>query len=419
MKLSLISCVALIALTQAENLSSLLGQKLYKCKVTDVKSGFEAQNIFDVQRFNKEEMYTIIRSRNNDEEARINAAYSCELKVKDLGDESRFDAVKLLHRRDTENVDPFFADYQSYDTIKAKLQEWAAKYSNIAEFIPSIGKSIEGRDLYGFKISRKACPTQKRKSIWFNGGIHAREWISPATVMWNIDQLLKGYSTDKEVRAIFSKFDVYFTPVSNPDGYEYTRNGDRLWRKNRRNNGDGNFGVDLNRNFDEKWALIGSTNDTSAETYHGVSALSEPETQALAKFGLGLKNGYAGIDFHSYGQLILRSWGFKINATSSNEKYLKELGDGMQKVYFEKGYNYTSDISAGLYPAGGAMDDWMAAKAKLQAFTLELCPTDDDIGFVLPKEQLIPCASATYSAVRFFFKYLSEHYDLPPVVPLP
>ena len=47
--------------------------------------------------------------------------------------------------------------------------------------------------------------------------------------------------------------------MANPDGYDFTfTEGNRLWRKNLRdNNGDGQItvgdGVDLNRNFAEKW----------------------------------------------------------------------------------------------------------------------------------------------------------------------
>ncbi len=66
-----------------------------------------------------------------------------------------------------------------------------------------------------------------------------------------------------------------------------------LWRKNLNfgsgNDGCnelfGNPGVDLNRNFDFRWGdLNGSSSDPCADTYHGPSAESEPETKAVSEY---------------------------------------------------------------------------------------------------------------------------------------
>ncbi len=106
--------------------------------------------------------------------------------------------------------------------------------------------------------------------------------------------------------------------MSNPDGYDYSRITDRQWRKNRRKNADGSFGVDLNRNWDENWAVVGASNKSADEvslcvhytfnnvqTYHGPKAFSEPETKLFADYILSLPNRYAGIDFH-----VLKSFSF-------------------------------------------------------------------------------------------------------------
>ena len=64
--------------------------------------------------------------------------------------------------------------------------------------------------------------------------------------------------------------------LANPDGYQYTFDHERLWRKNLRdNNGDGQIaagdGVDPNRNFDEHWDYDneGSSTNPSSDTYRG------------------------------------------------------------------------------------------------------------------------------------------------------
>ena len=49
-----------------------------------------------------------------------------------------------------------------------------------------------------------------------------------------------------------------------------------------RGNGDGTFGVDLNRNHSFKWGCCGgSSSDPCGITYRGPQAASEPETQAF------------------------------------------------------------------------------------------------------------------------------------------
>ena len=82
--------------------------------------------------------------------------------------------------------------------------------------------------------------------------------------------------------------ELWFVPVMNPDGYQYTFDTERLWRKNLRDNdGDGQTtigdGVDPNRNYPEhfKYDEEGSSKISSSQTYRGPGPASEPETQAI------------------------------------------------------------------------------------------------------------------------------------------
>lgn len=86
---------------------------------------------------------------------------------------------------------------------------------------------------------------QNNKALWIDGGMHAREWITPATVTYIINHLVLNYENEPEY---MQNIDWYFAPLMNPDGYEYTHNVDRLWRKNRARSGQC-AGTDLNRNF--------------------------------------------------------------------------------------------------------------------------------------------------------------------------
>jgi carboxypeptidase A1 len=103
-------------------------------------------------------------------------------------------------------------------------------------------------------------------------GQHAREWIAPATALYMAHKLTSEFSEAQPVNHLLHNMEIVIVPIVNPDGYEYTRSGDRLWRKNRRiNNGSSYMGVDLNRNWDIKWGQIsgGSSGNPSSEVYRG------------------------------------------------------------------------------------------------------------------------------------------------------
>lgn len=61
-------------------------------------------------------------------------------------------------------------------------------------------------------------------------GIHAREWISPAVVMYMVRELTERLEGQEE---LLDNLDWYILPVTNPDGYAYTQTDDRMWRKTR------------------------------------------------------------------------------------------------------------------------------------------------------------------------------------------
>ena len=56
----------------------------------------------------------------------------------------------------------------------------------------------------------------------FSLGIHAREWISPATNIYITQAFLSNYSKDATITHLVDQFDYYILPVFNVDGYAYT-----------------------------------------------------------------------------------------------------------------------------------------------------------------------------------------------------
>ena len=254
----------------------------------------------------------------------------------------------------------FFEDYHTYDEIIGFYTSLAAEYPSLVTMEPSIGESIELRPMPAVRITAAANP-QNVPRFLMTCQIHAREWVSSSTCAFMADQLVRNYEQDSRVRALLEASEVIFIPFVNPDGYAYTWSNDRLWRKNRRvNTNSACRGVDLNRNFNIRWAEPGggSSGNPCSETYHGTAAESEPELLHLANFFRANPRIVGGIDYHSYSQLILRPWGFTLDPPP-HEQQLKAVGDQMQAVIRSvHNQRYVSQPGMDLYPTVGTSSDW-------------------------------------------------------------
>ena len=128
----------------------------------------------------------------------------------------------------------------------------------------------------GGSISCMRLSNRNTTSTPKNKGIHAREWIGSATTLYTMEALIQALPEgDEDLLGV----DWYFLPVFNPDGYEFTWDVDRNWRKTRRILEEVDticVGVDPNRNFGYMWGVIepGSTStstDPCSTTYQVLS----------------------------------------------------------------------------------------------------------------------------------------------------
>lgn len=157
----------------------------------------------------------------------------------------------------------------------------------------------------------------------------------------------------------------------NPDGHNYVFTTDMWWRKNRRNNGDGSYGVDLNRNWGYAWGYdnSGSSPYKSSEIYRGLEPFSEPETQAIRDLALAHKF-IISLSYHSYSQLMLFPWGYIRQSTPDHQTF-SEIADSL--VAYN---NYKPQAAWQLYLVNGGSDDWLygeqTQKNKIYAYTPEV-----------------------------------------------
>lgn len=192
-----------------------------------------------------------------------------------------------------------WTSFWSYEEINEWMDSLVAQYPDSVSHI-NVGKSYEGRDIRGVKVNIGG---EEKNSIFFEGTIHAREWISAATTTWMLNELLT--SIDSEVQELARTFEWHILPVVNPDGYSYTWTKDRAWRKTRRPSNLLCFGADPNRNWDNHFAEGGSSTNPCSDLYAGSAPFSEPETRQLSEYIRSIPRLAGYFDFHAYGQLMV------------------------------------------------------------------------------------------------------------------
>ena len=254
----------------------------------------------------------------------------------------------------------------------AILDELAARFPAIAARRVSIGKSVEGRDIWMVKISDNVAVDEDEPEVLFNALHHAREPVSMEATMRFMQDLVEGYGEDPEATFIVNERELYFVPCVNPDGYEHNLrthpNGGGMWRKNRRDNQDGTYGVDLNRNYPVGWEAPhgGNSTRTGSSVYRGPAPMSEPEVQALVRFS-ATRSFVQVVNTHTYSDVLLRPWGHR-RAEPANGGTYDVLGD----IVTESTGIVHGRASAVLYTAAGIATDYQHHAHGSYAWTPEL-----------------------------------------------
>jgi len=320
------------------------------------------------------------------------AGISCTTYIQDV--ETLLEEEREQLKVSTQRGDKFsLTEYHTYDEIMTHMDSLAASNPHIETEV--IGESWEGRELKIVKVCRGGCGN--KPAVWIDGGIHAREWISPATALWCLHSLLQD-------DFMMDSLDWFFHIVVNPDGFHFTHEHARLWRKTRSNHQSllGCRGVDANRNFGYHWNDGGSSGDKCFDTYHGPEAFSEPETRAVRDFILsqGGRVKYYN-NMHSYSQLVLLSWGYTAEPPPGYMEFFTAASDGVDALRAVNGTEYVVGcIPCILYVASGSGADWALGGAGVPySFSMELRDTGR-YGFLLPARYIEPVGKETWQFHR-------------------
>jgi len=205
-----------------------------------------------------------------------------------------------------------------------------------------LGDSIEGRTIYALRL--RAGGGANRRGILIVGGMHARELMNPDAIIELAYDLAQAYAGQTglayggaewsalDVRVMMETLDIWMLPCANPDGRNHVMQGDRLWRMNRRDNpGTTCEGVDVNRNCDFMWRVIGPTTvcDPCSNTQSFVGSLpfSEPESQNIHLL-CDAHRINVFIDVHSFSELVLHPWGHAPTQTTQMFPRFTDLNFG-------------------------------------------------------------------------------------------
>ncbi|GLY99511.1 zinc carboxypeptidase [Actinoplanes sp. NBRC 103695] len=271
-----------------------------------------------------------------------------------------------------------FRRYDAPGGIREELATTAARFPRLAK-LETIGRSLRGVPIQAVKVTvdAKAIPDGKRPAVLYFGAQHAREWITPEMTRRLMHHVLDGYGTDPAITKLLATTELWFMPVANPDGYDVTFVDDdlRYVRKNLRdNNGDGQFGpgdgVDLNRNFAEKWGYDdeGSSNDPADDTYRGPAPGSEPETRAMD--ALFRRIGFRFlVNYHSAAQLLLWGSGWQVATINPDDQISMAMaGDHARPAV----PGYLPQLSAQMYTTNGDTNTHAQARYGTIGFAPEM-----------------------------------------------
>uniref|UniRef100_A0A7M5XDB1 Peptidase M14 domain-containing protein n=1 Tax=Clytia hemisphaerica TaxID=252671 RepID=A0A7M5XDB1_9CNID len=314
------------------------------------------------------------------------------------------DVEDLLNEEELSNMkNSFYSsfDYNKYNRwsdIKMELQNLARSNRGIVSLF-QVGRTYEGETMIGLKVTNG--DGRSKPVVWIDGGIHAREWISPATVMYFMNKMITQQRSDNRVAQALAKYDFYFMPVFNIDGYKYTHTGRRarFWRKTRKPYGWYCYGADPNRNWDSHWETgVGTSSNCQSDVYRGPQPASEVEVQNVQRY-LGALNLKSYWNVHAYSQLVLTPWSWTTTLPRDYSE-IKRVGDVFANAVSRR---YGTQYKVGppsriLYAVSGGSIDYTYEKLDVvYSYALELRDTGR-YGFVLPANQIQPSGEETSDA---------------------
>lgn len=193
---------------------------------------------------------------------------------------------------------PGFDCYRTSETIQQTVQTLQSTYPNLVQLI-DIGASFEGRPIQLIKLGNQTTQYDKPRLVLISG-LRGNSFAPVEINLQFIEDLLTTYGENPSSTWILDFTEVYAILLSNPDGrlraeLQAEAGQKATWQNNTNLSycSSNPTGVRLNNNFPFEWSV--GNPDPCSDSFHGPSAGSEPETQALKSFLESLEIGRAHV----------------------------------------------------------------------------------------------------------------------------
>lgn len=240
-------------------------------------------------------------------------------------------------------------NYPTPEAIEKKLKTLAEKHKDTARLF-SIGKSVEGRDLWVMKVSRNVSVDDSRPEFKFIANMHGDEIVGRELMVKLLEKLLTQDGKNSRVTALLNEIQIYIMPSMNPDGALAQRRGNAKF-------------VDLNRNFPEY--VYGDENSPLGRA---------PETQAVMNWQAQRKFQLSA-NFHGGAEVVNYPWD-ALDEAHPMEAWIKNLSIkyAADTVYMAQSEEFAQGVTRGFtwYPVYGGMQDWSDRFYRDLQVTIEL-----------------------------------------------
>lgn len=229
-----------------------------------------------------------------------------------------------------------FLNYPSFSQLTQKLQSLASLRPDIVKMF-SIGKSVQGRDLWVLKISDNVELDEVEPEFKYISSMHGDEITGRELTTFLIEDLIKGYGKDESITKLINSTEIYIMPSMNPDGSELRQRGNANNR-------------DLNRSFPDF---------TTSDNQNTLGA-RPTEVQNVMKFQATRKFALSA-NFHGGAEVVNYPWDTS-DATFEMDELIKTIS--LDYASTVPGMFDSSEFSGGVtngyawYEVDGGMQDW-------------------------------------------------------------
>uniref|UniRef100_A0AAY4D733 Peptidase M14 domain-containing protein n=1 Tax=Denticeps clupeoides TaxID=299321 RepID=A0AAY4D733_9TELE len=269
-----------------------------------------------------------------------------------------------------------YGRYYNYDALTGLLTSLADRFPHVAR-LSSIGRSVQGRELWVMRLTREpGADAPGKPKFKYVGNMHGDETVSRQVLVYLVEHLLAGYGSDPRLTGLLDTTDVYVLPSMNPDGFEVSVEGDCVGKAGGRENAEH---VDLNRSFPDQFDGA------------GVREGDAPEVAAVIKWILDNKFVLSG---NLHGGTVVASYPFDDSAAHDQEGHYSRSSDdalfrylarvyaannpamekGEPKCEDEPGKVFKDGITNGAewYDVSGGMQDFNFLRGNCLEITMEL-----------------------------------------------